>query len=163
MAKKARARILTVEMMVCWGSGTWEAEYFVEIPADTPEDQIEAVAAAVMLERLERRDAAGQLTDSVAAVHLYSYSGDDIEERSPMSGAEFQKLLETDRQAAIRAFCEAWLDANSEDRDDTVDSLASLVTHQGAPRLDLGTDEDLCGAYDEIVGNDPEEAPHGPS
>jgi hypothetical protein len=149
--------------MVCWGSGTWEAEYFVEIPADTPEADIEAVAAAVMLERLERREADGTLTDSVAAVHLYSYSGDDVKERSSMSGAEFQKLLETDRKAAIRAFCAAWLDANGEDRDDTVDSLASLATHDGVPRLDLGADEDLCLAYDEIVGNDPEEATDGPA
>jgi hypothetical protein len=149
--------------MVCWGSGRWDAEHFVKIPADTPEDQIEAVASALMLKNLEFMDAGGRLVDTVAAVHVYSYSGDDIEEGPPMTGAEFQMLLETDRKAAIRAFCEAWLDANSEDRDDTVDSLASLVTHQGAPRLDLGTDEDLCGAYDEMVGNDPEEASGGPA
>jgi hypothetical protein len=40
-----------IEVYRCWDDRTWDTE-FVEIPADTPEENIEAVAASAALEAL---------------------------------------------------------------------------------------------------------------
>lgn len=74
-----------------------------------------------------------------------------------MTSDEFKALLRRDRRRAILEWAEAWLDANGESRRDTIESLTSLATCEGTPRIDLGDDEDLAAAYDELVGNDYDE------
>ena len=71
-----------------------------------------------------------------------------------MSSDEFRALLSRDRERALLKYFEAWLDANSESRGDAIRSLAALATHIGVPRIELGDDEDIVAAYDEMVGND---------
>lgn len=43
----------TVEMAIAYSDGTWRAEYFVNIPFETPEEQVEEVARKELLGLIE--------------------------------------------------------------------------------------------------------------
>lgn len=67
--RKAKTR--EVEMAVCFGNGTWEACQFVTIPADTSDDQIEAVARTALLANIK---------GDVAGCFLYNSQDDECPE-----------------------------------------------------------------------------------
>lgn len=70
-----------------------------------------------------------------------------------MTSDEFRVLLSRDRDAAIFEYVQTWVDANNESDEDLVSSLAALVSHDGVPRLVLGTDEEMAEDYDVMVDN----------
>jgi len=49
-------RVRPVEMYCCYDDHTWQNEHFVEIPEDTPEEEIEKLALKLAKEQLDHPD-----------------------------------------------------------------------------------------------------------
>lgn len=49
-------RFLRVNLLICWDDHTWDDGQYIDIPADTPADQVENVAAAKWCDAFEAED-----------------------------------------------------------------------------------------------------------
>lgn len=70
------------------------------------------------------------------------------------SAQEFEKLLTEDRPAALRALMHAWVDRWLEDGPEEIVRVLSTWAERGpstppghAPRIDLGSDEEIIEQY----------------
>jgi hypothetical protein len=72
-----------------------------------------------------------------------------------MNSYEFTALLARDRQAALRAYFKAWLDASASE-EDTIEALVLMAASSDIPLVMRGEDKDICQQFDQLVGNKPE-------
>jgi len=69
-----------LEMAVCYSDGTWQAEFFVDVPADTAENDLESVGAATLQGLWDKAFALSpRPLEAPEVTHIFLYNSIDDE------------------------------------------------------------------------------------